>query len=49
MAYGNLHNYLVLQRNEVITTKNYKGERIMIIGLLIMLIIFIYAIHHPNF
>lgn len=48
MAYRNIHHYMVLPRNEVTTTKNHKGEKIMIIGLLIMLIIFIYAIHHPN-
>lgn len=49
MAYGNLCNRMVLQRNKVITIKTHKGTRIMIIGLLVMLIIFIYAIHHPNF
>lgn len=48
MAYGNIHHCMVLQRNEVITIKNHKGERIMFIGLIIMLIIFAYAIHHPN-
>ena len=47
MAYGNIHHCMVLQKNEVITTKNHKGEKIMIIGFIILIILFYVAIHNP--